>query len=99
MDDLKKKLTTELNTCTWSFFKPHYERDSLFLVDHQLDLVEVAYSIATNNVLQVETYLQKRLMKKPTQEEFENYLNENEEHPFLIVQPFVLVHQKKKLQS
>ena len=47
---LYDKLAAEVSVASWNALKSHADRGALFWVDRQLDLVEVAVSIALDDV-------------------------------------------------
>jgi hypothetical protein len=87
-----EKLKTELETAEWDILKPHLERDALIIVSEELDLVHVATAVADGRLKDVELWMQKGLLTKPTPAQLHSW-DQNPLTPFLflIVQPWVLI--------
>jgi hypothetical protein len=89
---LNEKFKTELETAEWEILKPHLERDALIIVAEDLDIVEVATAVAEGRLQDVEAWMQKALLTKPTPAQLHAW----EQNPltpflFLIVQPWVFI--------
>lgn len=87
-----KEISGGVNEGQWLDLKPHEKRGALILVAPELDLVEVGLKMANDKVAAVEGWIEKQLIKKPTQEQIQ-FWNENPEKKFqfIIVQPYVLL--------
>jgi hypothetical protein len=92
MSDLKTQLREDMAEIDWKSLIPHAQRDALIVVNASLDLVEVAFALAQDDVAQVEYWIREGLIHKPTVDELGAW-NQDSSRQFLslIVQPFVLV--------
>ena len=89
--ELREKLTQECAIVSWSTLRPHLDRQAVFWVDPQLDLVQVAVSIALDRVSEIQDYLNQGHLSKAGQEPLVS--NEGQEaigYKVLIVQPYVI---------
>ncbi|NJK99848.1 MAG: DUF2288 family protein [Spirulinaceae cyanobacterium SM2_1_0] len=94
-DDLRGTLAENLDEAVWTWLAPHVQRESVFVVAGELDLLTVGEAIACDDVSRVQTWLQTAQLGKPTANQLDRW-TENPETRFtaLIVQPFVLVQEQ-----
>lgn len=89
---LREKLAEEIFTGLWHDLKPHSERDAVFLVDENLELLDVAVKVASDEATVVGTWIQSGKIRRPTPEELESWAGEpTKGFRFVIVQPYVLI--------
>ena len=92
MSDFKTQLREDLANTDWSDLIPHAQRDALIVVNPDLDIVEVAYALAQDDVNLVQYWIQEGLIHKPTADELGLWNQEpKKQFKTLIVQPFVLI--------
>ena len=93
-DEVREKLEDELAEVTWRDVRAHVERDSVILVDPQLDLVDVAVAVAGDDTDQVGAWIEEGRMAKPNADQL-NFLEKHLDKPFrlLIARPFLLVQE------
>lgn len=90
--DLRQELTEMMGPAEWRWLSPHADKGSVVLVDPALDLVEVGYAIATDDVSTVDRWIAEALLTKPTAEQMAEWgQTQRKQFTSLIVQPFVLV--------
>jgi len=89
-----EKLKETLDEAKWSWVKPHAERDAVILVQLGLDLLEVGTAIAADKASQVQEWVKKGQLTKPTLEQIQKW-DESPEKLFLslVVQPYVLIQE------
>jgi hypothetical protein len=93
--ELRTKLTKEIKEISWDGLIPHAERDALILVDHTLELVEVAIVAAEDCADLMNLWVDKGWLSKPTQNDLANFeANPTQQFDFLIVQPYVFARSK-----
>lgn len=92
MDDIREKLQEELDTVDWRSLRPQLCRDSVILVAPELDLVEVAWSVAKDRSAEVSGWIGSGQLRKPGVEELAAWEREMDK-PFrlLIVAPYLLI--------
>ena len=92
MSDLKKRLQEDITSISWQEILPHAKRDAVFIIDRQLDLLEVAEAIALDHTSLVSNWIAEQLIAKPSQTQL-NTWNTHPETQFTtaIVQPFVII--------
>ena len=96
-DSLLDKFAAELCGAEWKLLEPHYKRDALFVAGSDLSLVEVAVDIAEDNVSKIKEVLESGQLRKPTEDEIEDWKSKPDEilGDFLIVSPYVIMQKKK----
>lgn len=98
MTALRVRLEEELLECEWSVLATHHAREASFMVDPQLDLLDAAVAVASDDRDAVAGWLASGLLARPTAEQAEAWAAEEEAAPgprfvAVIVQPFVLVQR------
>lgn len=90
--DLRLELAEMMGPAEWRWLSPHADKGSVVLVDPALDLVEVGYAIATDDVAAVDRWIAEALLTKPTSVQMAEWSQaQRKQFTSLIVQPFVLV--------
>ena len=84
---LREKIAAEVNQVDWKALVGHARRGNVVLVDGSLDLVDIAHGVATDQVDSIGPLMEKGLITKPEETDFETDLV----FRFVIVDPFVLV--------
>ena len=91
-DDQREELRKLLDEAEWSWVKPHVLRDSVIVVEGSLSLLDVAVSVAQNQVAQMKLWIDQGLVRKPSAQEISAWdLNPSQKFLSIIVQPFVLI--------
>lgn len=90
----REGLTRTLDEAEWEWLKPHAERDALILVSTQLDLLEVGDKLADDAVEEVELWMKKGLISKPSSTQIEAWdAQPGKRFLSVIVQPYVLIQE------
>ena len=94
-EELRKKLTDEIETCSWSILKEHHLRKVVFVINEELNLVDVAIALALDEVDKVKTWKDSGDFREPDSYEIENWEKDPDTKiaKFIIVQPFVLIQK------
>ena len=92
MSDSDFNFENEIQKASWELLKTHHERGALFFVDSRYKLSDVAEWVAKDNVSQIKILLDNNELRKPNEEEVNNWdKNLTAEYAsFVIVQPYVL---------
>lgn len=96
VSELRTRLEQERFESEWETLAVHHAREALFVVDGQLDLIDAAIAVATDDRDPVAAWLASGLLARPTEEQADAWGAEREAGPrfvFVIVQPFVLVQR------
>jgi hypothetical protein len=90
--DLRTQLKENLDEAEWDWLIPHAQRDAVIVVSTPLDLLDVGVAIASDNISQVQVWIDEALITKPSTEQLGEW-NGNRTKRFnaLIVEPYVLV--------
>lgn len=93
--ELKDKLTSEVLETNWSPLAEHFARGAVYYLEPELDIVEAAQAMATDNVSTIKKWLDSGLMYTPTPDQATQFA-ENPEQKFamLIIEPYVLIQKK-----
>lgn len=88
---IRDKLDSERAITDWRSLKPHHGKETLFLVDDQLDLLDAAVAVAEDDADSIKRWLALGWLARPTDAQAQAW-TENPDAPFafFIVQPFVL---------
>ncbi|MBD2355582.1 DUF2288 domain-containing protein [Tolypothrix sp. FACHB-123] len=94
MPDLRVDLRENLDEAEWEWLIPHVKRDAVIVVTQGLDLLDVGVAIASDNIPQVQIWIDEQLITKPSTEQLGEW-NSNPQKRFqtLIIQPYVIVQE------
>ena len=95
-DELRTKLQGETGTADWSLLASHGRSDHLIIVRSDVELLEAAVAVASNNAERVAGWIEEGLLSKPDaalQSEFSKA--ESVFFQFIVVAPFVMAQQIK----
>ncbi|MBD2336384.1 DUF2288 domain-containing protein [Calothrix sp. FACHB-156] len=94
MPDIKAELAENLDESEWEWLIPHVKRDAVIVVASGLDLLDVGVAIASDNIPQVQIWIDEQLIIKPNTEQLGEW-NANPQKRFqtLIVQPYVIIQE------
>lgn len=92
--DLETKLKETLDEAEWSWIKPHAIRDVVIVVANELDLLDTAVLIATNDAERIGGLISSGKIGKPTAGQIAAW-DQMPAKKFLcvVVQPFVVVQE------
>jgi hypothetical protein len=94
MADLRAELTEILDEAEWEWLIPHVQRDAVIVVTPNLDLLDVAVAIASDNIALVDQWIDQQLIAKPSVEQMGEWNSDrNKRFQTLIIQPYVLVQE------
>jgi hypothetical protein len=92
-DDVEFDFSNEIQKGKWELLKPHYERETVFIVNDPLDLQTVAHCLAKDQVSILKIWLDNNEVVKLEEDAIAPLVNNptSELFDFLIVQPFILI--------
>ena len=91
----KEHLATEIDVTDWLTLRAHLERGGIIIVNNMLDLTEVGFEVASDDVKTIERWIASGLIGKPTAEQIDRWDGEKaKKFLCLIVSPFVLVQEQ-----
>lgn len=95
MQDLRTQLLEDVDEAEWGWLIPHVQRDAVVVVAAEVNLVDVAEAIASDQVSIVQNWISQQLIAKPSPEQMADW-NSDRTKRFnsLIVQPYVLIQEK-----
>ena len=92
-NSLRKKFGDEVMEADWELLKPHHERNALFILDSELNLIDTAINIALDRVELVKGSMNKNQIRRPKEKEvclWDKSPN-RKIGKFLIVSPYVFL--------
>ncbi len=93
---LKAKLTGETARINWHELQKFYAAGAVIEVSAGLDLVEVAYAVATDDKTQVASWLQAGQLGQVADVQAQHWYQHNTELWAVVVSPWVLVQDNAK---
>ena len=98
--ELKEQLSKDVDIAHWKWLSDHAQRDAVIVVNASLDLVDVGVAIATDNTQVIQHWIAEQLLIKPTETEIIEWdAQVGKSFTSLIIQPFVLIQDKKEESS
>ena len=89
--EIREKLNQERGSIDWPFLESHARADNSILVGDDVDLLDVAVAIATDDAQTIHAYLTRGSVHKPTSsEQAALKATEGAYFEFMIVAPFVV---------
>lgn len=89
-DPLREKLRSELSEASWRLLLEHHVRGGLVWVHPELDLVEVAATIAEDQAAILKAWMEAGLVGAATDDQVRVWAKGGQVFRFLIIQPFVV---------
>ena len=92
-DDVEFDFSNEIQKGRWELLKPHYEKETVFVVKDPLDLQTVGHCLAKDQVNVLKIWIDNKEVFKLEKE----HIGKLEANPtkdlfdFLIVQPFIII--------
>mgnify|MGYP002633973837 FL=1 len=93
-DELRQKLTSEIQYSDWEDLLPHFAHERLFACREDLALLEAGVAIALDDVEHIKELIRSGQLFTPTDEQAMSWFASKETFRFLIVQPYVLVKRQ-----
>ena len=89
--EVRDKFEKDLAEVNWKDLRFHLQKDSIILVTDDLDLVDVAVDVATDNKDQISLWIASGKLSKPSREQIDQWETQLDT-PFrmLIAQPYIL---------
>ncbi|MES2963653.1 MAG: DUF2288 domain-containing protein [Bdellovibrionota bacterium] len=94
MSDVREQLKSEILTAYWHDLKDHLERQALFVVAQELDLVDAGVEIVADNTEKVTNWIADGQIARPTLAQMKTWDDEpTRSFRSLIVAPYVLMQE------
>jgi hypothetical protein len=92
----KEELAAKIDVAEWFGLRAHLEHGRVILVDRMLDLAQVGFSVARDEVKVMERWIGSGLIGKPSADQIAQW-DQQKGKIFLclIVSPFVLIQEKE----
>jgi len=94
MNKSKEELAKTIDIAPWDLLRAHLERGGVVIVNRELNLADVAWSVAEDQKEIVERWLANSLISKPSIEQIKEW-DDNKRKLFsiIVISPFVLVQE------
>ena len=96
---LRAKVNMETSRIAWKELQKFFAGGSAVEVSPELDLIEVAYQMHSDNKIQFKQWLEHGLVEKVSDERALAWLNSDAELWAVVVSPWVLVQDKEVLNE
>lgn len=94
MTKTREELVLEIVEADWANLRAHLERGGLILVDHSLDLDEVALKVTSDDATSIGQWINSGLLTKPSSDQIVHWDADGEKHfRMLIVSPYILIQE------
>lgn len=92
---LKAKITAETARIQWAELAKFYAAGQLLTVSSELDLIEVAFALATDQTAQFADWLASSLVHRVTDDEALYWHEQQRELWAVVISPWILVQDKQ----
>ena len=91
----REVLALSVDEAEWNYLRAHLERGGLILVDDDLDLVDAAVKVASDDTGPIEKWISAGKIGKPSETQIHAW-DENRQKKFamLIISPYVLIQER-----
>ena len=91
--DLSDKLKSEVQIANWDMLMLHHKRGGLFMVEGEINLVEVGVALASDQVDLIKNWQVSGNFKAPNEKEISIWSKTPSKDlaEFLIIQPYVII--------
>lgn len=94
MNFFKNAIQRSVERVPWKFLEPQMEQDMFIVVNRNLDLVEAALGVVTDEASVVKSWLEGNLLTKPSDEQIEEWsTSPNKMFQAVKAHPFVLIQE------
>lgn len=94
-EQLYKKLNMETATMPWKELQRHFAAGIVIVVDKDLDLIEVAVCVASDDKAAVKKWMAANQLLKVSDIQAQGWLEQDAVLWAVVVKPFILVQEKK----
>ena len=94
-ESIREKLEGEVGPADWKVLKPHFLHDAIIIISPDLDIIDVAVKIATDDASHIEAWMNGGKITRPTQADADGWEKDGTEVIALVVAPFVLVQLRQ----
>ncbi|MFB9887269.1 DUF2288 domain-containing protein [Balneatrix alpica] len=93
---LRAKLNTETARIHWQELQRYFAAGKLISVAAELDLIEVAYQLASDNAAQLQQWLAAGLVQRVQDDQASQWQADEQEFWAVVVRPWVVIQPMKK---
>lgn len=85
------KIKKDIFTAKWTDLQRHYALGSVYLLDGEVDMVELSIAVASDDASKIKALLESGKMGQIPDETAQNFAKDNSLFQCSIIQPFVFV--------
>jgi hypothetical protein len=98
-EELREKLKLDIQATSAAALLPHHRRDALFMVRADVDILDAAVAIGSDEAAAVAALIEEAKLFKPSLAQLSNWCVDLElRFQFVILQPYVLAQALDKAQ-
>jgi hypothetical protein len=94
MDELRENLNRETGVISWAELIRHFARGVVIKVDPNIDLIDVAQKIASDNATELQVMLNEGTVAKASDDDARDWTRRNPDFWCVVTAPWVLVQEK-----
>jgi hypothetical protein len=92
--EARQKIAQQILTGQWADIREHMERDAIFIVESDLDLVDVGICVVNDDVEAVRVWLDRGSLARPTRQQATDWDKSSDRlFRFVILAPYVLIQE------
>ena len=92
-ENIREKLEREVGPADWKVIRPHFLRGAVIVVSPDLDLIDVAKSVAEDDAVSVEAWINSGRLTRPAPEDAKEWEESGRELNAIVLDPFVLLQE------
>ena len=89
--ELEDKIKKDIFTAKWSDLQRHYALGSVYLLDGEVDMLELSIAVASDDAEKIKALLESGKMGQIPDDLAKNFAKDNSMFQCSIIQPFVFV--------
>lgn len=94
MPDLEQTLNQETGVISWAELIRHFARGVVIKVDPDIDLIDVAQKIASDNMTELKIMLNEGTVARASDDDAKDWTQRNPDFWCVVTAPWVLVQEK-----
>ncbi|MBX2885574.1 MAG: DUF2288 domain-containing protein [Granulosicoccus sp.] len=95
MEDPRSRLMAEAGVITWAELVRHFARGVVISVDQELDLIEVAISMAADDTAAMNDWLASELIVRANDDHARDWTAREPDFLCIVTAPWVLVQERR----
>ena len=85
---------TQITTDNWNYAKSYYQEKKLYMLDEELEMMDVLYALQQDQSEQLKIWIESGLVYVPTPKEVQEFAaNIQMQFKFCLVEPYLLMQR------